>query len=150
MTVSAPPDRVHSALGLESQGLPPPPNQGPQWGEGPRQGVMSNQTGMNSPEIRSPGGSPYLQFREQPLAQVPGTVIPQSNLALVLVKKGTRRQDQWLRGVWSSSPTGQPQFPCLYHEDASSIKIVENTTVGKTIKVDSFVGSEPQGMRAED
>ena len=49
---------------------------------------MSNQTGMNSPEIRSPGGSPYLQFREQPLAQVPGTVIPQSNLALVLVTKG--------------------------------------------------------------
>ena len=27
---------------------------------------------------------------------------------------------------------------------------MENTTVGKTIKVDSFVGSEPWGMRVEE
>lgn len=83
--------------------------QGPQSGERLRLGVMSNQAGMNIPVIRGPGGSPYLQFRAQPLAQVPGTIIPQGSLALAPVTEGTGRQRWWLRGVQEHvpSPTGR-------------------------------------------
>lgn len=50
---------------------------------------MSNQVGMNVPAIKRPRWEPYLQFLEQPLAQVPGTracpMIPGGSLALGLV-----------------------------------------------------------------